>query len=546
MAGAQSKGAAPDLVLQSKLLIDDEEWNFHVSELPPAGGNQHLLVKTVSFTTDTKQWVHSMTLRQQRIEPNRAIKSESPDSLVLISFERFRPLRSPTQSKPPHIAESLQPQLGRDISDYIVRFLRSGFALNGQHYNFFGHSNSQLKSRSCFMLRASKSTISKRIEAMGDFSKMKTVGKKAKRIGLLFSTAQTAMTVSPDRCEDIADIETPDYNFTDGCGLIAPAFASELARRTKIIFRNNRYRPSVFQIRYRGYKGVVTVDPRLARGKTCLKMRKSMRKFSGGEDHSFAVVDYSKPFVYGFLNDETTLLLHALGVSRETLVAKQAEHIQLLSDSTSDFRSAFQFLSYINRPELVEKVLMEGVEAARAQIARLVNAEYSKMLNKREQQKCRIFVRKSRLLFGVCDAWDVLKEGECAIKVTMEGDGQPYAIKNTEASVIRNPCLHPGDWQKFKVVEKPELVHLVDCIVFSTRGRRPAADMMSGGDLDGDQFFVCWDPELVPPVLSQPALYPVCRACCKSYNICSHRGHSRFSLYLHKIESCWLLKELYS
>lgn len=130
---------------------------------------------------------------------------------------------------------------------------------------------------------------------------------------------------------------------------------------------------------------------------------------------------------------------------------------------------------------------MEGVEAARAQIARLVNAEYSKMLNKREQQKCRIFVRKSRLLFGVCDAWDVLKEGECAIKVTMEGDGQPYAIKNTEASVIRNPCLHPGDWQKFKVVEKPELVHLVDCIVFSTRGRRPAADMMSGGDLDGDQ-----------------------------------------------------------
>jgi hypothetical protein len=26
----------------------------------------------------------------------------------------------------------------------------------------------------------------------------------------------------------------------------------------------------------------------------------------------------------------------------------------------------------------------------------------------------------------------------------------------------------------------------VDCIVFSTRGKRPAADLMSGGDLDGD------------------------------------------------------------
>ena len=46
--------------------------------------------------------------------------------------------------------------------------------------------------------------------------------------------------------------------------------------------------------------------------------------------------------------------------------------------------------------------------------------------------------------------------------------------------------LHPGDLQKFKVVAKDELAHLVDCIVFPTRGKRPAADLMSGGDLDGD------------------------------------------------------------
>ena len=174
-------------------------------------------------------------------------------------------------------------------------------------------------------------------------------------------------------------------------------------------------------------------------------------------------------------------------MSPETLVAKQTEHMQLLSRATEDFKDAFRFLSYVNKPELAEKVLMNGIETVQPQIKKLVNAEYSKMLNKRDEQKCRIFVQKSRLLFGVCDAWDVLKEGECAVKVTMEGDGMPYALKNIEASVIRNPCLHPGDWQKFRVVEKPELAHLVDCIVFSTRGRRPAADMMSGGDLDGDQ-----------------------------------------------------------
>jgi len=109
------------------------------------------------------------------------------------------------------------------------------------------------------------------------------------------------------------------------------------------------------------------------------------------------------------------------------------------------------------------------------------------MLNKRDEQKCRILVPKSRLIFGICDAWGVLKEGECAVCVTMDGDGVPRVIKGIEVLVTRNPCLHPGDLQKFHAVEKPELAHLVDCIVFPIRGRRPAADLMSGGDLDGDK-----------------------------------------------------------
>lgn len=143
-------------------------------------------------------------------------------------------------------------------------------------------------------MAASKEEISKRIEALGDFKKMKTVGKKAKRIGLLFSSAESIMTIDPERCEDIPDVESTDYVFTDGCGLIAPKLASELARRSRILFRDSRYTPSVFQIRYRGYKGVVTVDPRMQKQKAWLKFRKSMKKFSGGGDHSFAVVEYSK------------------------------------------------------------------------------------------------------------------------------------------------------------------------------------------------------------------------------------------------------------
>jgi hypothetical protein len=126
----------------------------------------------------------------------------------------------------------------------------------------------------------------------------------------------------------------------------------------------------------------------------------------------------------------------------------------------------------VNKPDLAERVLMESLEDIKPTISKLVNEEYDRMLNKRDEQRCRILVPKSRLLFGVCDAWDVLKEGECAVKVTMDGDGIPRALDGMAILITRNPCLHPGDLQKFNVVARQELAHLVDCVVFSTRGRR--------------------------------------------------------------------------
>ncbi|KAF5579291.1 NAM7-nonsense-mediated mRNA decay [Fusarium pseudocircinatum] len=496
-------------ILLPNLSLDDIVWDFRVPNLPsPSASNEAELIKAIALQTDLKECKHSMILKVQRNTPNRATASHPTDRLMLFSLEAFKPLVFGAAAKEQKPAPDLQPRTRQEVSDYSIKCLRAGIILNGVHYNFYGHSNTQLKSRSCFLMAATREEISRQIESMGDFTKMKTVGKKAKRIGLLFSSSKTAMIIDPDRCEDIPDVETDEYVFTDGCGLIAPSLAQELARRTRIIFRDSRYTPSVFQLRYRGYKGVVTVDPRMKRQKALLKFRKSMKKFIGGDDYSFAVVEHSKPFSNGFLNDESIILLHALGISQETLLSKQRHHFSLLKNAKSDFRDAFRFLSYVNRPDLAERVLLKGLESVKSQINGQVNDELKKMLNKQGGQKCRIFVQKSRLLFGVCDAWDVLKEGECAVKVTMEENGLPHALKNSEIIVIRNPCLHPGDWQKFKVVERPELSHLVDCIVFSTRGRRPAADLMSGGDLDGDTFFVSWDPDLIPSTVSAPALYP--------------------------------------
>ncbi|KAL1793219.1 hypothetical protein ACET3X_008201 [Alternaria dauci] len=490
--------------------VDPEatSWNYLIPDLPQAEcTNAAGLVKCLSLVSSDKK--QELVLRFEGAPSNRVTRKEPLDKLLLISLADFR-LRWPAKSSDdmPRVAT------GRENGDYITRLLTTGVVLNGIHYHFFGHSNSQLKSRSCFMYAASKGDISAKIQAMGDFSKLKSVGKIAKRIGLLFSSADMALHLPSERCEDIQDVKRNDYTFTDGCGLVSLQLARQLAQRRNIIHRNKRYLPSVFQIRYRGYKGVLTLDPTL-QGKIQAQFRESMRKFKDASDLSFAVVDYSKPYALGSLNDEVVVLLHTLGISTKMLLEKQQQHLSFLNNvSKGDPRAAFQYLSYSDRIDVAEKLLLEGIGSVHSILRGLVRQEYKKMLNKQDEQRCRILIRKSRLLFGVCDPTSkngqlgMLREGECFLRITNDGNGLGQTIINTEVMVTRNPCLHPGDLQKFKAVDVPDFSHLVDCIVFSTQGSRPSADLMSGGDLDGDKFFVTWDPDVIPRTMAQPAQYP--------------------------------------
>lgn len=77
--------------------------------------------------------------------------------------------------------------------------------------------------------------------------------------------------------------------------------------------------------------------------------------------------------------------------------------------------------------------------------------------------------------------------------------------------VTRNPCTHPGDIRLLKSVDKPDLRNFFNVVVFSSKGPRPSCNMMSGGDLDGDVYFVAWDKELLsyirPDSIHKPADY---------------------------------------
>lgn len=274
-------------VLQERIHPEDQLWSFFVEDLPNAEeSNKKHLVKFISVTSNQEKQELSISLILCPV--NRVTSADSLDKFVLMSFKDFR-LRTPSKENP----SVTVPASARESSAYISRILKGGIMINGTTYHFYGHSNSQLKSRSCFMFGASKDEIRKKVEDLGDFSKIKTVAKKAKRIGLLFSTTEMGVKLQPDRCEDIPDIQSKDYNFTDGCGLISVLLARQLDKKIPLSFRNLPYMPSVYQIRYRGYKGVLTLEPALPK-QILVQFRDSMRKFKGATDLMLFVVDHSK------------------------------------------------------------------------------------------------------------------------------------------------------------------------------------------------------------------------------------------------------------
>jgi RNA-dependent RNA polymerase len=64
--------------------------------------------------------------------------------------------------------------------------------------------------------------------------------------------------------------------------------------------------------------------------------------------------------------------------------------------------------------------------------------------------------------------------------------------------LARNPALHPGDIRVVRGVDVPALHHLKDVVVLPQTGDKALSTMCAGGDLDGDDYLVIWDRDLLP------------------------------------------------
>lgn len=404
----------------------------------------------------------------------------------------------------------------------IESVLRHGMQVkvNGvrSEYCFFGHSASQLRERECVLYNKSNLGDRERIQAQfGNFQAIRQDHKRAARIGMLLSSAESKVLLTDSEIIQIDDVERNGYNFTDGCGKVSIKTAEALTKSLGVghLYSHQEVKvPSVFQVRLKGCKGVLALDLGVEHG---IQVRPSMVKFEWRQkkSHPLRIVEngYSKPNEIGRINKQFIQLLSSLGVPDEVFETKQWEHLGNVEQLLTNQEVAMLYLSAFGQSGLAEKLVSTGITGEVEHYLRKIKREIKKgrtvatpdQKPRSKAEKLQIPIEQSRLVFGICDPTDCLQYGQCFFQPTIRG--HPQVLVDRHVIVGRSPSHHPGDLRVLACVDVPGCHHLVDCIVFPVHGNRPHADEMSGGDLDGDKFFVCWDQELIPPRTEPPCSY---------------------------------------
>lgn len=399
----------------------------------------------------------------------------------------------------------------------VLNSLKNGISVGDKKFEFLAFSNSQLRENSTWMFASRNGLTAADIRNwMGDFTNIRNVAKYAARLGQSFGSSTETLTVEANEVEVIPDVERGVFIFSDGIGKISAEFAKKVAVKCGL----KSSTPSTFQIRYGGYKGVVAVDPTSSKK---LSLRKSMSKFES-ENKKLDILSYSK-YQPCFLNRQLITLLSTLGVKDGVFERKQEESLDLLDEILTDSMRAIDAVGLMAPGEttnLMKELLLCDYKPNEEPFLSMLLQTFRETKVFELRTKARIFLPKGRTMMGCLDETRSLEYGQVFVQVSCFGSSKflenGLSLEGANGSdnriivrgkvvVAKNPCLHPGDIRVLTAVDVPWLHHMVDCVVFPQKGARPHPNECSGSDLDGDLYFVSWDPELIPPRTFAPMDY---------------------------------------
>ncbi|KAG9009177.1 hypothetical protein FRB93_005673 [Tulasnella sp. JGI-2019a] len=423
------------------------------------------------------------------------------------------------------------------VRERVGGVLKSGLAVAGRQFKFLLFSQSALKEHAvwfCMPFVDSNGLIvdaEKIRNSLGDFRHLeRQPARMAARMSQAFTATEPSVTLELEEMFVAPDIERNNSNFTDGLGDISRELANRIAKslQSSVGGRKRFYvTPSAYQFRMGGFKGVIAVDYKLQGME--IMLRKSQKKF---ESPGLMQIEIAQAFYRPkpmYLNRNLVMILETLGVPAKVFIDLQDEAVDDIETATQSLRdcathlldmhgcgtsfrlsSVFLSLSKLGiglRDEaplhvLNDEFINRAIEFAANHVLRVI------------KHKARIPVKGSCTLVGVADIHGYLAPDEVFVCIKERDKATRYL--EGMVLVTRSPQAHPGDVQFAHAIGAPpadspftrERNPRHNCIVFSTRGMRSLPSMLSGGDLDGDEFNVICNPELFPPSCDPPAEYP--------------------------------------
>lgn len=405
------------------------------------------------------------------------------------------------------------------------RVLNNGIRMGRWHWQFLAFGNSQIRENGAFFFCEPEGdpedivTCDKIREWMGRFTHIKVVAKYAARLGQCFSTTRLLHDIPAPTIVSIPDVERNGFCFTDGVGKISLRLAKMIADQWK-----TDYIPSAFQFRMGGCKGVLVTWPEANDFE--VHIRKSQEKFSS-EFNGLEIIRLSH-YTTATLNRQTISILSCLGVPDSVFIDLLIQELRNYDLAMKDRAFACKLLrQYVDESQssimlagMLDYGFMESNEpyvSAMLQLWRSWSIKYLK-------EKARIPIADSAFVLGCIDETGTLKGHinkkrrreekpvnelpEIFLQISDPNNrGEPKIITGV-CIVGRNPSLHPGDIRVVKAVDVPALrqvraadgreIPRLDVVVFPMHGDQDIPSMCSGGDLDGDDFFVIWNQDLIP------------------------------------------------
>ncbi|KAF4977551.1 hypothetical protein FZEAL_5922 [Fusarium zealandicum] len=407
------------------------------------------------------------------------------------------------------------------------RVMDEGIEIVGSKYVFLGFSHSSLRSHSAWFSTPfvdgnyERQTYANILEALGDFQEIRIPAKCAARIGQAFSETPYAVPLFENDIQTryIPDVKSADGSrvFSDGVGTISQGALEDVWNYLPM--RSSA--PTCLQIRWGGFKGMLSLDTRL-KGKVFCVRKESMMKFPSKDLMELGICDTSSKPLRLVLNRQMIKILEDMMIKDEWFFNLQNKALNVLRNVTANASNTSFFLECqaigvnMGLPKLVKQLERMGIDYRRDNFLKSAVEHVVLRELRLLKHKARIPVDKGVTLFGVMDETGFLEAGQVFVtydKTYGANNGRRInaSLEDGKVLVTRSPALHPGDIQVVDMVTPPTghpLRSLQNCVVFSQHGERDLPSQLSGGDLDGDLFNVIWDQQAMPRFVFKAADYP--------------------------------------